>query len=42
MSGLCANPAETSYKSFIKGDDVKERMKAFALDLRIESCTWNF
>ena len=34
-SSLCADRAETFYKSFIKSNDVKERMKACTLDLRI-------
>ena len=34
---LCADGAETSYKSFIKSNDIKERMKAFTLDLRIDT-----
>ena len=37
ISSLCADRAETSYKSFIKSNDVKERMKAFTLDLRIDT-----
>ena len=37
ISILCANHAETSYKSFIKSNDVKERMKAFTRDLRIDT-----
>ena len=37
ISSLCADRAETSYKSFIKSNDVKERMKAFTLDLRINT-----
>ena len=37
ISSLCAAPAETSYKSFIKSNDVKERMKAFTLDLRSDT-----
>ena len=34
---MCANHAEISYKSFIKSNDVKERMKAFTRDLRIDT-----
>ena len=34
---MCADRAETSYKSFIKSNDIKERMKAFTLDLRIDT-----
>ena len=37
ISSLCADRAETSYKSFIKTNDVKERMKAFTLDLIIDT-----
>ena len=37
ISSLCADRAETSYKSFIKSNDVKERMKASKLDLRIDT-----
>ena len=37
ISSLCVDRAETSYKSFIKSNDVKERMKAFTLDLRIDT-----
>ena len=37
ISSLCADRAENSYKSFIKSNDVKERMKAFTLDLRIDT-----
>ena len=37
ISSLCADHAETSYKSFSKSNDVKERMKAFTLDLRIDT-----
>ena len=37
ISSLCANHAETSYKSFIKSNDVKERMKAFTRNLRIDT-----
>ena len=35
ISSLCVDHAETSYKSFIKSNDVKERMKAFTFELRI-------
>ena len=34
---MSADWAETSYKSFVKSSDVKERMKAFTLDLRIDT-----
>ena len=34
---VCADRAETSYKSFSRNNDVKERMKAFTLDLRIDT-----
>ena len=37
ISSLCADHAETSYKFFAKSNDVKERMKAFTLDLRIDT-----
>ena len=37
ISSFCPDRAETSYKSFIKSNDVKERMKAFTLDLRIDT-----
>ena len=37
ISSLCADSGETSYKSFIKCNDFKERMKAFTLDLRIDT-----
>ena len=37
ISSLCADCAETSYKSFIKSNDVKEIIKAFTLDLRIDT-----
>ena len=34
---MCADRAETSYISFIKSNDVKERMKVFTLALRIHT-----
>ena len=37
ISSLHANRAETSYKSFTKSNDVKKRIKAFTLDLRIDT-----
>ena len=37
ISSLCTMRAETSYKSLIKRNDVRERMKAFTLDLRIDT-----
>ena len=37
ITSLCADRAETSYKSFRKSNDVKERMKVFTLDLRIDT-----
>ena len=36
ISSFCPDRAETSYKSSIKSNDVKERMKAFTFDLRID------
>ena len=37
ISSLCADRPETSYKSFIESNDVKERMKAFTRNLRIDT-----
>ena len=37
ISSLCTDCAETFHKFFIKSTDVKERMKAFTLDLRIDT-----
>ena len=37
ISSFCVNRAETSYKSFIKSNDIKEKMKAFTLDLRSDT-----
>ena len=34
---MSADSAETSYKSFIKSNDIKEGMKAFTLCLRIDT-----
>ena len=37
ISTLCADRAETSYSTFISSTDVKQKMKAFTIDMRLDS-----